>query len=127
GPSRVIVQLMVEPLAVAMPADHRLAGRASVSPTDLSGVPWIGVPQGLPFDRILLDIEQAVVAPARVVQRFSDTRITASLVAPGHGIALLPRYTAGSHDGVVVMRLSAVPSNLHLRVLLRLDRAVVAA
>ena len=59
-----------------------------MSPADLSGEPWIGVPQGLPFDRILLDIEQAVGAPARVVQRFSDTRITESLVASGHGIAL---------------------------------------
>jgi DNA-binding transcriptional LysR family regulator len=94
-----------------------------VSPADLSGEPWIGVPQGLPFDRILLDIEQAVGAPARVVQRFSDTRITESLVASGHGIALLPRYTAGEHDGVVVKRLSGVASKRHLHVLLRPDRA----
>jgi DNA-binding transcriptional LysR family regulator len=123
GLGLVIVPLMVEPLDVAMPADHRLAGRASVSPSDLSGEPWIGVPQGLPFDRILLDIEQAVGAPARVVQRFSDTRITESLVAAGHGIALLPRYTAGEHDDVVVKRLTGVASKRHLHVLLRPDRA----
>jgi DNA-binding transcriptional LysR family regulator len=64
-----------------------------------------------------------VPAPARVVQRFSDTRITESLVASGHGIALLPRYTAGEHDGVVVKRLSGVASKRHLHVLLRPDRA----
>jgi DNA-binding transcriptional LysR family regulator len=58
-----------------------------------------------------------------VVQRFSDTRITESLVASGHGIALLPRYTAGEHDGVVVKRLSGVASKRHLHVLLRPDRA----
>ena len=41
----------------------------------------------------------------------------------GHGIALLPRYTAGSYEGVVVKRLSGVTSKRHLHVLLRPDRA----
>jgi DNA-binding transcriptional LysR family regulator len=39
-----------------------------------------------------------------VVQRINDFRITEALVAAGHGIALLPRYTMDKTRGSGVVR-----------------------
>ena len=42
------VPLLTEPLDIGLPADHRLAGRAHVTPADLVDETWLGVPPGLP-------------------------------------------------------------------------------
>jgi DNA-binding transcriptional LysR family regulator len=46
-----------------------------------------------------------------------------SLVAAGHGISLLPRYTGGSHPGVRLLRLSGVRAGRRIDALLRPDHA----
>ena len=119
-----IIPLMQEPLDVALPPGHRLRGRTSVTAADVVDEPWISVPIGFPFDRIMLDIETKTGRPAQVVQRFSDTRVTESLVATGHGIALLPRYTAGSLGGrIELVPLAGVKAIREIVALVRPDRA----
>jgi DNA-binding transcriptional LysR family regulator len=119
-----IVELMREPLDVALPEGHPLGVRRSLTPADLVDETWIGVPSGLPFDRVLRGIEAANGSPARIAQRFADNGIVESVVAGGHGIAILPRYTTRDREnGLITRPLEGVRSSRLISVLMRPDRA----
>jgi DNA-binding transcriptional LysR family regulator len=120
----LVVPLMREPLDIALPVGHRLARRRSVAPADLVGEPWIGVPVDQPFDVMLGQIEAANGTPAHVVQRFQDNAIVEAMVAAGHGIAILPRFTTPTEGAGIVMRpLTGVRASRVISALLRPDRA----
>ena len=88
------------------------------------GEKWIGVPVGHPFDRILQRIEAITGQQADVVQRFIDNGIVEAMVAGGHGIAILPRYTTRDHEnGLVTRPLAGVRSE---RVIWAIQRPEVA-
>ncbi|MBD8583838.1 MULTISPECIES: LysR family transcriptional regulator [unclassified Frigoribacterium] len=124
GRGLVTVPLLTEPLDVALPADHRLAGRASLSPGDLEGETWIGVPTDFPFEWVYREIERVTGSPVRVAQRFSDTKVTESLVGAGLGIAVLPRFTAKeARDDMVLLPLESIRAVRYVSVLMRRDRA----
>ena len=119
-----VVQLMREPLDIALPDGHPLGARRSLSPADLADQRWIGTPAGLPFDRILRGIEAANGTPAQIVQRFADNGIVEALVAAGHGIAILPRYTTRDREnGLITRPLTGVRASRLISVLMRPDRA----
>lgn len=119
-----VVPLLHEPLDVALPEDHRLAGAARLTPGDLVDELWIGVPEGYPFDRVLRQIEVANGSPARIGQRFLDNSIVEAVVAARHGIAILPRYTTSTHGrGLVTKPLGGVRAIRQISALLRPDRA----
>lgn len=122
GRGLTMVPLMVEPLDVILPLEHRLSSRASVSPRDLVGEAWIGMPIGFPTNRVLLEIEAYTHEPVTIVQRFSNSKIIESLVAAGHGIAVLPRYTT-TNEALAVKPLSGIESIRHIVALMRPDRA----
>jgi DNA-binding transcriptional LysR family regulator len=118
------VPLMSEPLDIALPRGHRLAGRARLTAADIVDEEWIGVPVGFPFDRVMLEIERSTGRPANVIQRFSDTRVTEALVASGHGIALLPRYTAQrGNRALELVPVTGVRAVREIVALVRVDRA----
>jgi DNA-binding transcriptional LysR family regulator len=119
-----VVHLMTEPLDVALPEGHPLTAKSSLSPKDLVDVTWVGVPLGFPYDRILREIEIINGSPARIGQRFLDNGIVEAIVAAGHGIAILPRYTTRDHEnGLVTRPLSGVRTNRRISALMRPDRA----
>jgi DNA-binding transcriptional LysR family regulator len=119
-----VVPLMREPLDIALPDGHPLGRKASLSPADLVDETWIGTPRGLPFDRILRSIEAANGTPARIAQRFADNGIVESLVAAGHGIAILPRFTTRDREnGLITRPLIGVRASRLISALLRPDRA----
>ena len=119
-----IVPLLQEPLDVAMPEGHHLAGRVTLLPRDLVDEVWVGVPDGYPYDRILRQIEVANGSPARIGQRFVDNGIVEAVVAAGHGIAVLPRYTTTSRsNGLVTRPLSGIRATRQISALMRPDRA----
>lgn len=119
-----VVPLMREPLDIAMPEGHPLGAKKSLAPSDLLDQDWIGVPSDLPFDRILRGIEAANAAPARVTQRIADNRIVESLVAAGHGVGILPRYTTRDREnGLITRPLVGVRSSRLISALIRPDRA----
>ncbi|WP_346619545.1 LysR family transcriptional regulator [Blastococcus montanus] len=91
---RIDVRLLLrEPLDVALPLDHPLAGRDRVSPLDVIGEAWIAPPAEFPIDRVLTAIAARAGSPVRVVRRTTHLPLMEKLVARGHGIALLPRHT----------------------------------
>lgn len=119
-----VVPLMKEPLDIALPEGHPLAAKKSLSPADLVDETWIGTPVGLPFDRILRGIEAANGSPARVAQRLADNGMVEAIVAAGHGIAILPRYTTRDHEnGLTTRPLREVRASRMISVLMRPDRA----
>lgn len=117
----------LEPLDVAVPARHALAGRDSVAAADLAGERWIGVPEGFPFDTVRLAIENQAGRRLDVVQRIRDNRVVQALVAAGLGCALLPRFTTRSHPDVRLVPLADVRSRRSIVALARPDRLERAA
>ncbi len=119
-----VVQLMREPLDIALPEGHPLGEKAFLTPADLLDEAWIGTPRDLPFDRILRSVEAANGMPANIIQRFADNGVVESLVAAGHGIAILPRYTTRDREnGLITRPLQGVRASRLISALLRPDRA----
>lgn len=120
----LVVPLVDEPLDVALPEDHPLAGHDRVTAAEVAAAPWIGVPHDFPFERLLGEIERVAATPLKIRQRFSDTRITESLVASGEGVALLPRFTSGGPgSGIVLRPLADLAPTRRIAVLLRREQA----
>jgi len=119
-----VVQLMREPLDVALPEGHPLGRKAVLTPADVADETWIGTTSGLPFDRILRGIEAANGTPARVTQRITDNGIVESLVAAGHGIGILPRFTTRDREnGLITRPLKGVRASRLISALMRPDHA----
>ena len=95
----LVAEVWEEPLAVAVAADHPLLGRV-VALEDLVDARWIDAPLVCaPLD------ELAAIARAdgfRAALRYDGADVAGllSLVAAGHGLALLPRRVVG--DGLAV-------------------------
>ncbi|MGN6446034.1 LysR family transcriptional regulator [Amnibacterium sp.] len=123
-PDLLSVRLVDEPLDVALPVGHPLAEREEVTPAEIAGDPWIGVPEEFPYERLLQEIERVAGSALRIVQRFSDTRVTESLVAAGVGLAVLPRFTSGGEgSGVVLRPLAQLAPTRRIAALLRRETA----
>ena len=120
-----IVPLMREPLDVALPLGHPLAGKSSVTPAEVIGENWIGNPEGYPFDRVLDRLAEQAGSRPRIVHRTGYLPLAESLVARGHGVALLPRHTAvvRAAGRYRLMPLADLRAGRHVEALLRPDRA----
>jgi len=119
-----VIPLFTEPLDVVLPENHPLAAKKQLSPKDVAGERWIGVPVDYPFDRILVDVSAIVGHALTITQRLRDNGIVESLVAAGHGIAILPRYTTRDHEnGLVTRPLTGVRSERLVSIVMRPDRA----
>ncbi|WP_116201856.1 LysR family transcriptional regulator [Amycolatopsis circi] len=94
-----VVPLLREPLDVALPVGHRLARNRRVGLADLADERWISVDHGFPVDDVLRSLTVRSGVRPQIVQRINDFRITERLVAAGHGIALMPRYTMDTRRG----------------------------
>jgi DNA-binding transcriptional LysR family regulator len=116
-----VVHLLREPLDVALPAGHRLARKRRVELVELAGERWISVDFGFPVDDVLRSLTVRTGVRPQVVQRINDFRITEALVAAGHGIALLPRYTMDTTRGSGLVRrpLAGVRAARHIEAVLR--------
>jgi len=118
-----VVPLLREPLDVAIPADHRLADRADVHPEDLVDEGWIAVREGFPVATVLAAVATRSGSAPRITHRINDFHVAEAMVAAGHGIALLPRYTSGREPGVRLVPLAEVRAGRRIDALVRADRA----
>ncbi len=118
-----VAPLLREPLDVAVPAGHRLAGRTEVHPDDLVDEEWIAVREGFPVATVLAAVATRSGAAPRITHRINDFHVAEALVAAGHGIALLPRYTSGREPGVQMVPLTGVRAGRRIDALVRVDRA----
>ncbi|WP_214403773.1 LysR family transcriptional regulator [Pseudonocardia lacus] len=102
--TRLVVPLLREPLDVALPPGHPLARRRRLRLDELADQPWISVSVGWPVDDVLRTLALRTGTSPRVVQRVNDFSVTEELVAAGHGIALLPRYSTDDRGGRRLLR-----------------------
>jgi DNA-binding transcriptional LysR family regulator len=119
------VSLFREPLDVAVPLGHHLAGRSTVTIDEVITEDWVSVAEGYPIDRVLQTMGlQAGVRP-HVVVRSIHLPLIENLVAAGHGLALVPRYTSRqrSTGRFELVALANVRAGRLLEVLMRPDRA----
>ena len=113
--------LLREPLDVVLPPGHRLAERRKVELSDLAHERWISVDIGFPVDDVLRSLAVRTGVRANIVHRINDFRITEALVAAGHGVALLPRYTVDTRGGKRLLRkpLAGTRAARHIDAVLR--------
>ena len=107
GPRIEVTTLMREHIDLVLPPDHALAQHETVDLRELTDERWISVRGGFPVDDVLLSVAAVTGVQPRVMQRINDFRVTETLVAAGHGVALMPRY-AVVHPGLVRRQLSGV-------------------
>lgn len=118
GERVAITPLLREPLDVALPLDHPLAAQERVEPAELVEEPWLSVDVGFPVDDVLRSLAVRTGVRPRVVQRINDFRVTEALVADGHGVALLPRYSA-NRRAVALRPLGGVRAGRNIEVVSR--------
>ena len=117
-----------EPIDVALPAGHRLAGgRRGLRADQLVHERWIAVPPGYPFGTVLDRVRRQTGAGLEIVQQVRDNRLVEALVAAGVGIALLPRYTTRPRPGLTLRPLVDVDAERWVVGMSRPDRARRAA
>jgi LysR family hca operon transcriptional activator len=102
----VFTRLIDEPLIVLMKADHRLAGRAAVTPADLDAEELVGVPRDKsPALRAVTDAYGERIGidltPDHDVDNLS---MAMSLVASTGGVALMPLYARNLLPPTVISR-----------------------
>ncbi|WP_225727145.1 MULTISPECIES: LysR family transcriptional regulator [unclassified Nocardia] len=82
--------LLHQPLVLAVPNEHRLAGRRQVRMADLADAEFITMHPRYGMRRIFDDLCAAADIRPRIAFESSDLMTVAGLVAAGLGIALLP-------------------------------------
>ncbi|WGM19746.1 LysR family transcriptional regulator [Paenarthrobacter sp. OM7] len=99
APSLATRRIAIERLGVTLPADHPLAGHASVEMAELAGDPFITMPaaQGSTLREVTFAACAAAGFRPRIAQEVSDPYTALSLVAGGVGISLMP----GSIEGIM--------------------------
>jgi DNA-binding transcriptional LysR family regulator len=116
--------LLHEPLDVALPEGHPLAAKDHLLPADVAGERWITVREGFPLLATIDAIGAAAGRQLEIAHRINDFRVAAAIVAADGGVALIPRWTSGSLEGVVLKPLRGVRARRHVDALHRPERAI---
>ncbi|WP_055534344.1 LysR family transcriptional regulator [Streptomyces graminilatus] len=115
--------LLREPLDVAMPADHPLAAKRTLTPDDVADQPWIAVHDGFPIMATIEAIATAAGRRPHLAHRINEFAVAAEAVAAGGGLALMPRWTSRPHPALVLRPLSGVRARRRIDALHRPERA----
>ncbi|MEU6648332.1 LysR family transcriptional regulator [Streptomyces sp. NPDC046900] len=114
--------LLHEPLDVALPAGHPLAGKRRLTPRDVADEPWITVHDGFPVMATIEAIAAAAGRRLRLAHRINEFAVVAEAVAAGGGIALMPRWTMRPHPALVLRPIGGVQARRHIDALYRPER-----
>ncbi|HXD28477.1 MAG TPA: LysR family transcriptional regulator [Arthrobacter sp.] len=117
----VVLPLADEPLDIAVPAGHRLAGRAAVEPADLVGERWAVSREGYSPADILAAVAAVSGGAPQIIHRINDYATVATLVSTGNVLGVIPRYTAGASvgPGVVLLPLEGIANRRRIDLLAR--------
>jgi DNA-binding transcriptional LysR family regulator len=124
--------LFTEPFVAVLPAKHRLAGKATISPADLRDEPFVFFTQAagkLAYERPMSLFEEHGFRP-QIVQEAPQWLTILRLVGAGLGVSVGPactRQIAGADIACPGLRGAEVTSDIELAYRESEDRAVVAA
>jgi DNA-binding transcriptional LysR family regulator len=91
-------QVVVEPLRLALPRDHRLGGQQHIGLAEVSGEPFVSLRPASALRKLTDDLcDQAGFRPA-VVFEGDDLSTVRGFVAAGLGVAIVPAPRAGSPE-----------------------------
>ncbi|MEV7614100.1 LysR family transcriptional regulator [Streptomyces sp. NPDC089799] len=117
-----VTPLLHEPLDVALPTGHPLAGKPELTAADVADEPWITTHDGFPLIAVIEAVAAAAGRRLHLAHRINEFTVAAELVAAGGGIALMPRWTARPHPQVTLRPLTGVHSRRHIDALHRPER-----
>jgi DNA-binding transcriptional LysR family regulator len=118
-----VTRLLDEPLDVALPPGHRLAGRGPLTAADVVDGPWITTHEGFPVGATLDTVAAVAGRPATVRHRVNEFTVVADLVRSGAGLGFLPRWTQPTPDGVELRPLADARVSRAVDALARPERA----
>jgi len=99
-----LVDLLVDPFGVALPAGHPLAERAELALAELCDEDWAVPGPGTACREVLVNACRTVGFQARIVHSATDYSAVLAMVAAGLGVTLIPRMSATGHRPDVVTR-----------------------
>jgi LysR family transcriptional activator of glutamate synthase operon len=97
-PALLTQQLALEPLRLAVPRDHRLAGRGQIWLTDVTSEPFVSLRSLSALRRLTDDLCEAAGFAPDVVFEGDDLPTVRGFVAAGLGVAVVPAPRAGSPE-----------------------------
>jgi DNA-binding transcriptional LysR family regulator len=101
------VALLVDPMHVALPADHPLATKPALTLADLRDQDWVQTSASSPCARHVVRSCLAAGFEPRVSFESDDYETVQGLVAAGVGVALIPRLALTRvRPGIVVRAMS---------------------
>jgi len=106
--ARLRTQLLLEdPMLVALPAEHALAGKPALSLSDLRDQDWVQTSATSPCARHVVRSCVAAGFEPKVTFESDDYETVQGLVAAGVGVALIPQLALTHvHPGIVVRALA---------------------
>ena len=109
--ARLRTQLLLEdPMLVALPAEHALAGKRALTLADLREDDWVQTSASSPCARHVVRSCLAAGFEPSVTFESDDYETVQGLVAAGVGVALIPRLALTHvHPGIVVRSLAPKP------------------
>ncbi|SFP62123.1 DNA-binding transcriptional regulator, LysR family [Mesorhizobium sp. NFR06] len=114
-PDLVVHALPDEPLVLALPSAHRLAGQATIRVTDLDNEPFLLAPRAIGpsiYDRVIALFQAECLSP-RVVQEVTPMTTLVGLVAAGAGVGFVTAGIArAARPGVVYRQVVPRPPAL---------------
>jgi DNA-binding transcriptional LysR family regulator len=103
-------ELLEDPMFLALPRSHRLAGRERLRLEDLSGQAWVQTSQASPCARHVVRCCHAAGFEPNVAFESDDYQTVQGLVAAGVGVALIPRMALSAvREDVAIRSLSPAP------------------
>jgi DNA-binding transcriptional LysR family regulator len=101
------VTLLEDPMRVALPAEHPLAGKRALTLLDLRDEQWVQTSASSPCARHVVRLCLAAGFEPNVTFESDDYETVQGLVAAGVGVALIPRLASTHvHDGIVIRELA---------------------
>jgi DNA-binding transcriptional LysR family regulator len=104
------LELLEDPMVLALPRDHRLATRDAPRLEDLAEEPWVQTSRTSPCARHVVRSAHAAGFEPKVSFESDDYQTVQGLVAAGVGVALIPELALSVvRDDIVIRALSPAP------------------
>ncbi|HEY4429182.1 MAG TPA: LysR family transcriptional regulator [Solirubrobacteraceae bacterium] len=109
-PDMTRLELLEDPMYLAIPREHRLARRENVRLADLAAEPWVQTSRSSPCARHVVRSCHAAGFEPNVSFESDDYQTVQGLVAAGVGVALIPELALSVvREDIVVRALSPAP------------------